>query len=61
MGGGGNSDYRILRGVGILFKLFVFNGLFFNLVGQLGHGEAGVNAAAVLLQGVVYELILLLK
>ena len=55
------ANYRVLYRVHILFGLFVFYGLFFNLVGKFGDGESGVNAATVLLQRVVYELILFLN
>ena len=53
--------YRIFYGIGVLFQLFVFQRFFFDLVGELGDREAGVNAAAVLLQRVVNKLVLLLK
>ena len=53
--------YRIFYGIGVLFQLFVFQRFLFDLVGELGDREAGVNAAAVLLQRVVNKLVLLLK
>ena len=62
---GGDSTkalaYRVLECVGILFYLFVFNGLFFDLVGKVGHRESGVNAATVLFETVINKLVLILK
>ena len=55
------APYRVLECVGILFYLFVFNGLFFDLVGKVGHGESGVNAATVLFETVINKLVLILK
>ena len=55
------APYRVLECVGILFYLFVFNGLFFDLVGKVGHRESGVNAATVLFETVINKLVLILK
>ena len=55
------ASYRVLGCVSVLFNLFVFLSLFFDLVGKVRDGEAGVNASAILLKCVINKLVLLLK
>ena len=52
--------YRILHLVGVLLGLFVLDPALPDLIGQLGHREAGVDAPRVLYQRLVNKLILFL-
>ena len=54
-------SYRVLRGVSILFNLFIFQSFFLYLVSKIGHGEPWVYAPAVLFECIVNKLVLLLK
>ena len=56
-----SSPYRVLECIGILFYLFVFYSFLFDLVCEVRHGEAGVNATTVFFETVINKLVLILK
>lgn len=55
------AAYRILECIGILFYLFVFYSFLFDLVCQVRHREARVNATTVFFETVINKLVLILK